>query len=319
MTNETAPVNAETVANRYVYCGFPSLCWAAIIGGTVAAIGIHILLSLLSTGAGLAVFNPAADNTAADAAKNFSEGAAVLWSISALVAIFFGAVIAGRFSHSVHGGLVHGILVWSLTLIISGLILSLGTGIFLGGGLKVLGEGLKIGGNAAAAGVGAVTKEGVKRSADQLSSFTEEAVQSVPTNAAPKATTRAKREIGFAVTKLFTPGNDINSSTNREAVVRALVEYAQVSEADANKMVDDWIASYKNLQAELGDLKARAEQKAKQAADDAAHNLSIAAIWTFFALLLGLLVSAGGGVLGADHALRRIKTGKNFGPPVPQP
>jgi hypothetical protein len=295
----------ETIENRPF--NFPSLCWAAIIGGTVAAIGIQILLSLLGTGAGLAAFSPMSD---ARPAVAFSEDAAAIWSVCALVALFFGAVIAGRFSHTIHGGFVHGILVWCLTLIITLVMLSMGTGMFMGGALKVLGAGVGTGGKMAASGIGDVVKEGVQRSSDQLKSFTEEAVQSVPTNAAPKAAIRAQREIGFAITKLFTPGNDVDSQPNRAAAIKALMDYAQLSEADATKTVDDWITSYKNLQAELDNIKAAAEAKARQAADEAAHNLSIAATWSFFGLLLGLIVSAGGGVLGADHAVRRVKVEK---------
>ena len=47
------------------------------------------------------------------------------------------------------------------------------------------------------------------------------------------------------------PGNDINSASNRSAVIQALVDSTQMSEADATKTVDDWIASYKQLKAEL--------------------------------------------------------------------
>jgi hypothetical protein len=57
----------------------------------------------------------------------------------------------------------------------------------------------------------------------------------------------------------------------------------------------------------LDNIKAMAEQKAKVAADEAAHNLSITAIWAFFGLLLGLLVSAAGGILGAETAMRRVQ------------
>ncbi len=279
----------------------PSLCWKAIIGGTVAAIGIHLLLTTLGVGAGLATFTPMTD---ANPATNFSVGAAIVWSICALIALAFGGFVAGRFSHSLHSGFAHGILVWSLTLIISLLLLTAGTGMVMGGALKVLGEGLGIGGKAVAAGAGDLAKEGVKRSSDQLGSFIDEAVQSVPTNAAPKAATRAKREIGFAVTKLFAPGNDIASPDNRTAVIKSLVDYAQMSEADATKTVDDWMTSYKNLKAELDNLKAMAEQKAREAADKAASNLSCAAMWSFFALLIGLLVTALAGRCGARCALR---------------
>src|SRR5450755_734890 len=113
MNYEPSLVTTETITSRPLCGGFPSLCWSAIIGGTVAAIGIQILLSILGTGAGLAIFAPMTDN---NAVKGFSEGAAAIWSICALVALFFGAVIAGRFSHSMHGGFVHGIIVWCLTL-----------------------------------------------------------------------------------------------------------------------------------------------------------------------------------------------------------
>jgi hypothetical protein len=37
------------------------------------------------------------------------------------------------------------------------------------------------------------------------------------------------------------------------------------------------------------------------------HNLSTTAIWAFLAFCLALLVSAAGGILGADHAMRRVK------------
>jgi hypothetical protein len=305
MNNEpTIPTMTEIVTTPCDRRTFSSLCWSAIIGGTVAAIGIQILLSILGTGAGLAIFAPMTDN---NPVKGFSEGAAAIWSICALIALFFGAAIAGRFSHSVHGGFVHGILVWCLTLIISLVLLTAGTSMVMGGLLKVLGEGLGIGGKAVAAGAGDLAKDGVKRSSDQLGSFIDEAVQSVPTNAAPKAAVRAKREIGFAVTKLFAPGNDIASSGNRTAAIKSLADYAQMTEADATKTVDDWIASYKNLKAELDSLKVMAEQKAKVVADEAAHDLSITAMWAFSGLLLGLLVSAAGGILGAENATRRVK------------
>ena len=278
----------------------PSLCWGAIIGGTVAAIGIHILLTALGVGAGLAAFTPMTD---ANPVANFSIGAAIVWTVCALVSLWFGGFVAGRFSHSLHSGFVHGILVWSLTLIITLLLLSMGTGMVLGGALKVLGEGLGIGGKAVAAGSGEVVKEGAKRSNVQLGSFIDEAVQSGPANAAPKNATRAKREIGFAVGRLFAPGNDINSADNRTAAIKSLTQYSEMSEADATKTVDDWITSHKNLKAELDRMKAVADQKAREAADRAAGHLSCAAIWSFFALLAGLLVSAMGGSCGASRAV----------------
>lgn len=300
-TIETVEETGSTYSSAQL---FPRLSWGAIIAGAIAAVGIQILLSALGVGAGLAMFNPITDT---DPAKHFSEGSAAVWSGCALVSLFFGAVIAGRFSASLHHGLVHGIMVWSCTLIIALLLLSMGTGIALGGALKVIGEGLGFGASAVTSGAADVVKDGATKTTEQLNSFINEAVQSVATNSLPKAATRAQREIGFAAARLFAPGNDVSSPSNRTALIQALVEYAQVSEADATRTVDEWTASSKELQSELGDIKAKAEQQAKAAADEAAKELSTAGTWLFFGLLLGLLVSAAGGVLGADFALKRLR------------
>jgi len=79
IANEPAPLQRTAGV-------FPTLCWSAIIGGTVAAIGIQILLSLLGVGAGLAMFAPMADIRPVAA---FSEEAAATWTACALVALFF--------------------------------------------------------------------------------------------------------------------------------------------------------------------------------------------------------------------------------------
>ncbi len=297
------PVTSQTTASISGRRTLPFLCWSSIIGGTVAAIGIHILLTALGVGAGLAVFAPMTDS---NPIANFSMGAAIVWTFCALVSLWFGGFVAGRFSHSLHSGFVHGVLVWSVTMIITLLLLSMGTGMVLGGALKILGEGLGIAGKVAAPIAGELTKDAARRNGVEIDSFIIEGVQSVPANGAPKVSTRAKREIGFAVTRQFAPGNDVSSVENRAAVVKTLVEYANMSEADAVKTVDEWTMSYNNLKIELDRVKAVADQKARETADKAASNLSCAAIWSFFALLIGLLVTSLGGSYGAKHALSSV-------------
>ena len=296
------PVTAKAVsATQCDRSFYHSLCWPAVLAGTVAAIGIHLLLSALGVGAGLATFKPLTD---ADPVASISVGAAFVWTLCATVALGFGGLIAGRFSRCLHAGFVHGILVWSLTLIVSLLFLSLGTGMILGGAMKVLGEGLGIGGRAVAAGVSDAAKAAAWRSSSLLASFIQEAAQSVPTNAEPKAVTRAQREVGLAVTKLFAPGNEGNTRDNRVAAIKALMDYTQMSEVDSTKTVDEWIVSEHQLQVELDRQAAVVEQSAREAADVAARHLSHAAMWCFFALLIGLLAAAFGARCGARWGLR---------------
>ena len=53
------------------------------------------------------------------------------------------------------------------------------------------------------------------------------------TNAAPKAGIRAQREVGFAVAKLFAPGNAAAFQANRMEAINALMVYTEMSAADA--------------------------------------------------------------------------------------
>jgi len=59
------------------------LCWGAVLAGTVAAIGIHLLLTALGVGAGLATFTPMTD---AHPVANFNVGAGIVWSVCAIIA-----------------------------------------------------------------------------------------------------------------------------------------------------------------------------------------------------------------------------------------
>jgi hypothetical protein len=298
MNTETSTSTVAVIRDfRSSAARFPYLNWSAIAGGTLLAMAVHFLLGTLGAGVSLAIFSPLTD---AHPGENFSVGAAVVWSLCSLAALWCGGVLAGRYSHSLHGGFVHGILVWSITLILTFAFVSIGTGTILGGALKVLGQGAAVAGQAAA-GADQVLQDAAKRSDTQRGSFIDEAVQSLPPNS-PQAT-RAKREVGFAVTRLFAPGNDVNSPENRRAVVQSLTNTG-MSEADANKTVDAWTTSYRDLQTELAAIKARAEEKARVAAEEAANHLSAAALWAFVGLLLGLLVTALGGSVGARSAVR---------------
>jgi hypothetical protein len=297
----SVPKTTETIQIPGDRCLHHSLCWGAVLAGTIATIGIHLLLTALGVGAGLAIFRPMTDT---NPVATFSLGAAMAWSLFAIVALSFGGWVGGRFSGCPKSGLVHGFLVWSLTLIITLLLLALGTGLALGRVMKIHGEGLGIGRQAVVFAGRDMAKTAAKRSHDQLCSFVEEAVQSIPTNAAPKAGTRAQREVGFAVTKLFAPGNTVTFQANRMEAINALMVYTEMSAADATTTIDAWTTSCKNLQAELDKIKAVAEQKAKATAGQAAHHLSCASMWSFFALLIGLLGASLGGRCGAKCALR---------------
>jgi hypothetical protein len=313
MTSEpSVRTTAETLQTPSDCRLHQSLCWGAVVAGTVAAIAIHLLLIALSAGAGLAIFRPM---TAANPAATFSSGAAFAWSLFAIISVSLGGWVAGRFSRCVRSGLLHGVLVWSLTLIIALPWLALGTGLALRRAMKDHGEVLRISRQSVAAAEEDLAKSAAKRSQNQMASFVQEAVQSIPTNATPKADTRAEREVGFALEKLFAPVNAAAFSANRQEAINVLMVYTEMSAAEATTSMDAWIASHKNLQAELdmvkvetSNLKAVVEQQASAETDalssQRAQHLARLGKWSFLSLLIGLLGAALGGRCGAKCACR---------------
>jgi hypothetical protein len=314
MTSDTpVPAPKETIQTPFACSRHHFLCWKAVLAGTVAAMGIYLLLATLGIGVNLNVFRHL---TEAHPVANFSGVAAMAWSLFAIIALSAGGWIAGRCSGCLQSGCLHGALVWSVALIIACGLLSAGAGLKK---LVLHHEGWAENARLVAPDNGARAKERNRRSRDELASFTEEAVQSIPTNAAPKAATRAQREVGFAVSKLFAPGNAAAFPANRLEAINVLMAYTEMTDADATVTIDAWTVSDKKLRSELdkidtqkASLKQMAEQKAKTTADTIAdakaaqmsHKLSWAARWSFFALLAGLLGAVLGGRCGARCALQ---------------
>lgn len=310
ITENGIPLSASTEIRVPFY---RTLSWRAILAGTVAGLAVHLLLTLLGIGLGAGMIDPVTDESPLAA---FSVSAVITWGISALIALWVGGWVAGRFvpNGSKHSGCLHGFLVWSLATIAVFVFATSSLGLAIGGTAKVVGKGIELAAKpaaAAAGGVADVAKDALKQNTDAVNSFLGEAMETRSKDANPASTVRARREIGYAVTKLFTPGNDAGSAENRAAVSRALVEHAGLSEADANQKVSEWTAAYDRLKADLQAAKDKAEQKAREAADKASKALACAALWTFAAFLLGAVITSVAGKCGAtcrcsDDDVRRV-------------
>jgi hypothetical protein len=308
MSSEPTVVSAaESACERRLH---QSLCWGAILAGAVTTMGLYLLLVVMGKGAGAASIKPMVE---AYAAATFSTGAAIACSLSAIIALSLGGWVAGRCSYCFRSGLIHGVVVWGLTLLIT-LPMMIGCAHLASArAMKHQVETLRMEREAVLFAENTLTATATERSRVQLASFVEEAVQSITTNAAPKAGTRAYREVGYAVDKLFAPVNVAAFPANRLEAINALMVYTEMSAADSTATIDAWIISCKNLQTELDKVQAemnRSNALAEQKAQDAAamntaqiqQQHSRAARWLFFALLVGLLGAALGGRCGAKCA-----------------
>lgn len=291
-----------------------SPCWGAIVAGLVAAMGVHFLLLMLGTAAGLGAVEPVTDD---NPVASFGMGAAIVWSISALISMGVGGWVAGRCAvrvHSVSGG-VHGFLVWSLATIITLFLVTSGTTKLASGSAQLVGQGLSAAGEAAG-GVAEMAKAATEESGALINSFVEEATESRGRDIAPAQVIAARREIGQAARRLFAEGGDLRDPAARSAVVQALQKGTGTSEADANRMVDGWIASMESARQNLEQMKEAAATKAREVADQSADALAKAAWWTFVGFLLGALAATFGGRTGArwEYSHTELAADPNFDP-----
>jgi len=302
-------------------------CWGAVLAGTITALGIHFFLATLGMGFGLAPFRSVAD---VQPVAMFSVAAAMAWSLFAIIALSLGGWVAGRVSGCPRSGMALGFLVWSLTLVVTLPLLALGTSLELNRAMKPNDENRDINHQAVVFAEHDLAETMTQRSLEQLRSFGEEAAESVPTNATPKAATRAQREVGFAVTKLFAPDNLAAFRTNREDAINALMVYTEMNAADATATINDWTVSHANLQVELDKIRTEltqvrmerfnarmlVEQQAQADADQMVRFRSRIARWSFFAILIGLLGASLGGRCGGECAARKASSQRAPGIPV---
>ncbi|MFT3784111.1 MAG: hypothetical protein QM790_19055 [Nibricoccus sp.] len=280
--------------------------WGAIIAGLTTAMGLQVLFMMLGTGLGFAMYSPqTSDNPVGD----LGTGALVIEGVSAVLSLWFGGWVAGRLTPigARTTGWLHGFSVWCVSTVVAVILVAAGAGWAIGGLAKVVGGGLAAIGKPAAAAVSGATdlaKDQAQRSDSALSSFVDEAINSRATdqNAPQAGSIRAKREISMAVARLFEPSQQNNMAENRAALVRTMTETTGMTEADANRMVDEWTASYDRLKADLTAMKNDAAAKAKQGAEEASKALTVVSLCAFVAFLMGAFSAIWGGSLGSKQS-----------------
>lgn len=301
MTTIETPTNVVLTGADQPVRRSPS--WGSVFAGTAAGLAVHLLLSMLGSAVGLGAADPLTDE---NPFASFGAMSAIIWTVCALISLWAGGWVAGWFSaRNKASGCLHGFLVWSMATV--GIIALVGTGIgaAVGGAVNVFGKGLSAVGQplaSASGGVADLAKQAVEENTTALKSFTDEVLSSNGARSVNQP--RARREIGAALTALFTPGQEVDSAQARTAVTRALVDTAGVSEADANRMVEEWTASYQRMKARWEAAKTEAELKAREVADRAASAMAKAALFGFVGFGLGLIASLLGGKAGAQRALR---------------
>ena len=275
--------------------------WSAIFAGAVLVIAIEVLLGVLGAGVGLGFVSPNSGTT--PNASSFGTGAGIWWLVSTIIALIVGGYVAARLAGvpTRFDGVLHGLVIWSLTLLITVYLITSAVGGLIGGAVSVIGgtvsaAGSAIGSTASGAAGGAKAMLPQIEQATGINSGVlqqqAEGLLQAPTPQDPAKMSRADavKAIGQALPDLISGGD--KAAAAKQRVTDIVAAQAHISPQDAQKRVAD-------AEARLTDLKNQAVQTARKTADASAAVSSHASFLAFVGLLIGAIASAIGGGLAS--------------------
>ncbi len=299
----TTVVPVETGPFRY-------LDWGPVILGALGAAAMSVVLIAFGSALGLSVVSPYA--YAGVSAKGAAILAAVYLALVMVASFAAGGYIAGRMrspwrttdeteSHFRDGA--HGFGVWSIGVLLGAALAASGVGAVVSAAGKAT-TAIAVAGTAGVASnpaLGQLSLNPTDYAIDRLlapapagASAAPEATPATPGGAQPAAAparrARANLEAPMAralAAGLTTPQLDVR---DRTYLARVVADQTGLSQAEAEKRVDETYA----------DLKA-AEQKARDAAEAARKTAIIAAFLAAATLAIGCAAACAGAALGARH------------------
>jgi hypothetical protein len=303
-----------------------SMNWGAIIGGWLVATAIASLMYVAGLAIGFSALDP---YNAATTAKGVGMGTVawlvLTWAVSLLLGGMFASWFVARQDQTV--GALHGITVWGLSVVVSGLLVAFGLSQFVQGGVAIMKGGAAAG--AVAAGM-AAPQMGARGPSGPMgdavtglqAQLTQRVAQASARNApgssivvpAPGAATATSSTSTTASTSQS--GGQPSASDVRQAAgqldrqtmtaVAAALINGNTDNAKA-LLAANTSMSPAEIDQTLQGLSAQVDKyKADvQAAADAAARYTASAMWiVFLSSLIALVAAAVGGWLGAGHIQR---------------
>ena len=276
----------------------PRVSWGAIIAGAVAAVGIWALLYAFGLAVGLSAVDPQ------DPGSVRSSGLFTgLWSvITPLIALFVGGLVASQAAGVLDRttGVIHGLVVWGLTLLLGTWLV----GSVLG---NVVSGVASLGRTAVQAGGGAIAN--VAERAGELSQTfgidANDALAPVNQRLQAEGMPPVREEEVQAATRDVVQTAIREGRVDRNTIVTALAQRTSLSAADAEEVAS-------RIEAQITQARGKAAQLAEQARTGAlkAADATGKAFWGVFgALLLGLVASILGAILGTRRRQQQYVTG----------
>jgi hypothetical protein len=297
------PFSRETIIDRRQ----SHMRWSAVLAGTAFAIGVWILLQTLGMGIGLSAVN--VDD--AGNLKGIGIGTGVWSLIAPLIAMFIGALLAGRLSGtwSRKVGAMHGGVMWALALVIGLWAMFSLVSAITSGAARIGGAAVSTGA-AAVSGAAGNLEPGKAMSAlgidanDLIAPINDKLAREGKPQVTPEQldnTLKAVAQRGVREGRL-----------DRQVVVQEVARNTSLTGPDAQDVANDIATRYEQAKSKVGGTVAQVGEKAKTVALTAADR-------TGKALLFGgvmMLLSLGAGLLGGALGVQRRSIGTAEVPPA---
>ena len=313
------------LSNRTAPAALKRISWGAIFAGAVVAVVVGLLLNLLGLGIGLSTFDMGPDDTA----KGLGITQGVWFVISSLLSLFAGGWVAGHLAGMPRrvDGLLHGIVAWGLTTLLTVYLVSSGIGSLIGGVTSVVGGVASAAGSGIAAAApgaldaaqGELDQRGItlgtirseaeallrdtgdpQLSPEALEGQADAAVDDAQAGAAQAAQAPATTDFRSAFDRVFDRAEGVASEADRQDLVNVLTARTDMTDAEARQTIAQYEQTLSAARAQADTLGAQAAD----AAEGATNAVGKGAIAAFFALLLGGLAAAFGGGMGARYVFK---------------
>jgi hypothetical protein len=264
-----------------------AVSWPAIISGAVVAASSSLILVALGSGLGLASLSPWSNSGAS--VTTFALMTGIWLIIVQWVASGLGGYLTGRLrtkwvgthTHEVFfRDTAHGFLTWAVATVIGAVMLASAASSVVGGGVRT------------AATVASGAMQGAGNSAQsgtsQIGAYDVDTLFRSTRLDANASTTDARAETTRILARGLTTGEV--PPADRTYLTGLVAARTGISQADAEKRVDDGIAQLKAT-----------ETKARQAADTARKAASAFSIFTALSMMIGAFIACTASALGGQQ------------------
>ena len=272
--------------------------WGAILAGAIVMLIAMMLLNLLGFGIGIGSIDP---TTETNPFQGLGTGTLIWWIISNILAIFAGGYVAGRMAGIPHkqSGILHGILAWCIFTFITLWIYTTAVGTIVSGVGSVI-SGTFSGLNQVVNVADGSGKSDIAKSIN-LSEIKTEINQALRELEVRDTVRQLRKDFRMSegdimaiFRSIYIEDGNINTEVSRAEIKQAVVQETNLSEEQANRIANILERHAKNIKQEWKTIK----QKATRTGEDIASAVSKAAIWSFIALLVGVITAAIGGFAG---------------------